>query len=111
MISDFQYNPGQLRLICIIGERVGCTFFVTKSPQVAQNCESTLERLQRSEISNPPAYGAKLASEVLNNGSLRAMWYDDLVMMSSRVAFMRESLHNLLVESGMLERSLFTHPR
>jgi aspartate/tyrosine/aromatic aminotransferase len=83
-----------------IGERVGCTFVVTKSKDIAKNCESMLERLQRSEVSNPPAYGAKIASHILNDSNLREMWYDDLVTMSSRIKSMRGGLYNLLIKNG-----------
>ncbi|OAG41879.1 hypothetical protein AYO21_03882 [Fonsecaea monophora] len=84
----------------LYGERVGATLVVTKSPEVAQNCDSVLERLQRSEISNPPAYGAKIATEVLRDPLLRKMWFDDLRTMSDRIAAMRSALYNLLVENG-----------
>lgn len=83
------------------GERVGCIFFVTESEEIAKNCESVLERLQRSEISNPPSYGAKVATHILNEKYAREMWYGDLVTMSSRIRSMRKALHDSLVQNGM----------
>jgi len=68
---------------------------------VAVNCESVMERLQRSEVSNPPAFGAKVASMILNDDKLTKMWYADLVTMCSRIRRMREALYNLLVQNGM----------
>jgi len=83
-----------------VGERVGCTFLVTKTAEIAENCESVMERLQRSEVSNPPAFGAKIASLILNDDKLTEMWYADLRTMCSRVRQMREALYRLLVENG-----------
>ncbi|KIW29288.1 uncharacterized protein PV07_05113 [Cladophialophora immunda] len=74
------------------GERVGATLFVTSTEEVAHKCESMLERLQRSEISNPPAYGAKIAAEILGDSLLRNMWFEDFKTMSDRIAAMRTSL-------------------
>jgi len=79
---------------------VGCTFLVTKTAEIAENCESVMERLQRSEVSNPPAFGAKIASLILNDDKLTEMWYADLRTMCSRVRQMREALYRLLVENG-----------
>ena len=82
------------------GERVEATIFVIKSENTANNCESVLERLQRSETSNPPAYGAKIATQILTDPSLRKVWFEDLETMSSRIAIMRETLYSLLVRNG-----------
>lgn len=59
-----------------------------------------LEMLQRSEVSNPPAFGAKIASEVLNTNELRQMWYLDMVTMSERIRSMRTALYEKLVSLG-----------
>ena len=59
-----------------------------------------LEMLQRSEVSNPPAYGAKIASTILADTTLRKAWYDDLITMSDRIRHMRSELHGSLVSSG-----------
>lgn len=59
-----------------------------------------LEQVQRSEISNPPAYGAKIASKILNDPNLYAMWQQDLVTMSSRIRQMRHALFDHLQAYG-----------
>ncbi|KAK5023282.1 Aspartate aminotransferase, cytoplasmic [Exophiala sideris] len=84
----------------LYGERVGCTMFVTKSEEIALNVESVMEKVQRSEISNPPAFGAKIAAEILSDPRLRKLWYADLQTMSSRIAKMRANLYASLVEYG-----------
>lgn len=59
-----------------------------------------LEMLQRSEVSNPPAFGAKIASQVLGTPELRQMWYDDMVTMSGRIRSMRRALYEHLLSFG-----------
>ncbi|KAF2877425.1 aspartate aminotransferase [Massariosphaeria phaeospora] len=88
----------------LYGERAGCFHFVT-SP--AFDAESTVTRvasqlaiLQRSEISNPPAYGARIASTVLNDTELFAEWEDNLRTMSGRIIDMRKALRGKLEELG-----------
>uniref|UniRef100_L2GDL5 aspartate transaminase n=1 Tax=Colletotrichum fructicola (strain Nara gc5) TaxID=1213859 RepID=L2GDL5_COLFN len=56
--------------------------------------------LQRSEISNPPLYGARVASTVLNDPALFAEWEDNLRTMSGRIIEMRKVLRAKLEELG-----------
>ncbi|KAI9925476.1 hypothetical protein ASPWEDRAFT_52135 [Aspergillus wentii DTO 134E9] len=84
----------------LYGERVGCVFIITKTDDTARNTQSVLEMLQRSEVSNPPAYGAKIAATILDDDKLRQMWYDDLITMSSRIRSMRQELYNYLIQFG-----------
>jgi aspartate aminotransferase len=84
------------------GERVGCLIVVSKNQSVATNTQSMLEMLQRSEVSNPPAFGAKIASTVLGDDELRQAWYADLITMSGRIRSMRERLYELLISYGEL---------
>lgn len=89
--ASFAKNMG------LYGERVGCSVFVLQDSRTARNVESSLERLQRSEVSNPPAFGAKLAARILTNNKLRRMWQEDLMTMCSRIRQMRTDLHDLLI--------------
>lgn len=86
----------------LYGERAGCFHFVT-SP--GSDAESTIARiasqfaiLQRSEISNPPAYGARIAALVLNDEKLFAEWEANLRTMSGRIIEMRKQLRQKLEE-------------
>ncbi|KAH7062853.1 aspartate aminotransferase [Paraphoma chrysanthemicola] len=88
----------------LYGERAGCFHFVT-SP--SSDAEETIKRiasqlaiLQRSEISNPPAYGARIASTVLNDPKLFAEWEANLKEMSGRIKEMRTALRSKLEEMG-----------
>ncbi|KAI4762110.1 aromatic-amino-acid aminotransferase [Aureobasidium sp. EXF-3400] len=84
----------------LYGERVGCVVIVSDSPAVAVKTQSTLEMIQRSEVSNPPAFGAKIASAILGSEDLRRAWYDDLNTMSGRIRKMRTQLFDELVNCG-----------
>ncbi|KAJ4291617.1 Aspartate aminotransferase, cytoplasmic [Kalmusia sp. IMI 367209] len=88
----------------LYGERAGCFHFVTAPSADAQSTvgriASQLAILQRSEISNPPAYGARIASLVLNTPELFARWEEDLRTMSGRIIEMRKALRSKLEELG-----------
>ncbi|KAF2835999.1 putative aspartate protein [Patellaria atrata CBS 101060] len=88
----------------LYGERAGCFHFVTSpgsdATDTVTRVASQLAILQRSEISNPPIYGAKIASTVLNDDALFAEWEDNLRTMSGRIIDMRKSLRTKLEELG-----------
>ncbi|CAH2355622.1 aspartate aminotransferase, cytoplasmic [[Candida] railenensis] len=81
------------------GERVGAIHVIVKekNPTLNRAIRSQLNKLIRSEISNPPAYGAKVVAEILTDKTLRAQWEEDLTTMSSRIIKMRKSLRELLI--------------
>lgn len=86
----------------LYGERAGCFHFVTSPGSDAQNTikriASQLAILQRSEISNPPAYGARIASTILNDEKLFKEWEENLKTMSGRIKEMRTALRSKLEE-------------
>ncbi|KAI9880559.1 MAG: Aspartate aminotransferase, cytoplasmic [Pleopsidium flavum] len=88
----------------LYGERAGCFHFVTgPGPDAVDTIgriSSQLAILQRSEISNPPAYGARIAALVLNDNKLFAEWEANLRTMSGRIKDMRSALRHKLEETG-----------
>ena len=88
----------------LYGERAGCFHFVTspgsQASETATRVGSQLAILQRSEISNPPAYGARIASLALNDDKLFAQWEEDLRTMSGRIIEMRKALRSKLESMG-----------
>jgi len=88
----------------LYGERAGCFHFVAApSPNAVDEVSrvgSQLAILQRSEISNPPAYGARIASLILNDDKLFSRWEEDLRTMSGRIQDMRKALRAQLEEKG-----------
>ncbi|KAL2815306.1 pyridoxal phosphate-dependent transferase [Aspergillus granulosus] len=77
----------------LYGERVGAVILATRDEKSATNTQSVLESLQRSVISNPPAYGARIAETVLSDERLRGIWFEDLKTMSGRIQEMRKVLY------------------
>jgi len=88
----------------LYGERAGCFHFVTapaaEAASTTTRVASQLAILQRSEISNPPAYGARIASLVLNDPKLFAQWEEDLRTMSGRIIEMRKAVRSKLEQLG-----------
>ncbi|KAJ5113264.1 hypothetical protein N7456_001798 [Penicillium angulare] len=88
----------------LYGERTGAFHFVSAGGADASaanaNVASQLAILQRSEISNPPAYGARIAAKVLNDPQLFKEWEDDLRTMSGRILEMRSGLRERLEKRG-----------
>ncbi|OZJ05841.1 hypothetical protein BZG36_00900 [Bifiguratus adelaidae] len=84
----------------LYGERAGCLTAVTSTPDAANRVFSQFEKLQRSEISNPPAYGARVVNLVLNDPTLSKQWQDDLTEMSGRIIAMRKALYSALKKLG-----------
>ncbi|KAI1815333.1 PLP-dependent transferase [Poronia punctata] len=88
----------------IYGERAGCFHFVASpapdASATATRIASQLAILQRSEISNPPLYGARIVSTVLNDGTLFAEWEENLRTMSGRIIDMRKALRSKLEALG-----------
>jgi aspartate aminotransferase, cytoplasmic len=87
----------------LYGERAGCFHFVAPrdgGSETVSRIASQLAILQRSEISNPPIYGARVASTVLNDPALFAEWEDNLKTMSGRIIAMREALRGKLEALG-----------
>lgn len=83
------------------GERVGAVHLVLpeQDAKLAAAIKSQFAKIIRSEISNPPAYGAKIVATILNDSSLRSQWEDDLKTMSSRIIKMRNKLKDTMVNT------------
>ncbi|KAI9731625.1 MAG: Aspartate aminotransferase, cytoplasmic [Claussenomyces sp. TS43310] len=88
----------------LYGERAGCFHFVAAPAPDAEattsRVASQLTLLQRSEISNPPAYGARIAARILNDPDLFAEWEANLREMSGRIRTMRTALRAKLEDLG-----------
>ena len=96
----------------LYGERAGCLHYVAPPQKDADGysaqavadtvsrVKSQLAVLQRSEISNPPIYGARVASTVLNDPALFSEWEENLRTMSGRIIGMRTALREKLEALG-----------
>ncbi|KAK9348350.1 pyridoxal phosphate-dependent transferase [Lipomyces starkeyi] len=84
----------------LYGERAGALHVISATKEISTAVKSQLAVLQRSEISNPPAYGARIVAKVLNDPALFEEWTNDLKRMSGRIQEMRKALYDKLVELG-----------
>lgn len=90
--QSFAKNAG------LYGERIGALHVIASSPEVANRIRSQLSVLIRSEISNPPAHGARLVALILNIPELFEQWKEDIKIMAGRIIEMRKELYRLLTE-------------
>lgn len=60
--------------------------------------QSRLTLLVRYMYSNPPAFGGRIVSKILNDNELRQEWMDCIQIMSSRIIRMRKILLDHLVD-------------
>lgn len=88
--QSFAKNAG------LYGERIGCLTVVAKDHDEASRIQSQISVLQRSEISNPPAYGARIVSKILNEPHHFEQWKKDVSTMADRIIDMRQKLRELL---------------
>ncbi|KDN44729.1 putative aspartate aminotransferase, cytoplasmic [Tilletiaria anomala UBC 951] len=88
--QSFAKNAG------LYGERIGALHVV--SPTKEQNAAvfSQLSVIQRGEISNPPAFGARLVTMLLTDERLWKQWQEDVKTMSYRIIDMRKALYAAL---------------
>lgn len=82
----------------LYGERIGLVSFVTRPPTTARTMNSILENVQRATVSNPPAYGARIAATVLSTPAIAEQWAKDLITMSGRIKSMRQRLYDELIK-------------
>jgi len=90
--QSFAKNAG------LYGERIGALHVVAPTKEAAERVRSQLSAMQRSEISNPPTYGARIVSLILNDAGLFEEWKRDVQTMAGRIIEMRKELHRLLTE-------------
>ncbi|KZV88318.1 PLP-dependent transferase [Exidia glandulosa HHB12029] len=88
--QSFAKNAG------LYGERVGALHLVAEDTEAAERIRSQMSVLQRSEISNPPAHGARLMALIMNTPELMDEWKRDIKTMAHRIIDMREELYKLL---------------
>lgn len=84
----------------LYSERAGNLTIVARSVEVKNRIESQIAKAQRAVISNPPAYGSRIVSVVLNNETLYGEWEQNLSTMANRIIGMRKVLYEELVKLG-----------
>lgn len=81
----------------LYNERIGNLTIVQKDAKTTKAIASRITLLVRFMYSNPPAFGSRIVSKVLNTPDLRAEWMESIHIMSSRIIRMRKALFEELV--------------
>ena len=84
----------------LYGERIGCLSVLTQNENEKIAVQTNLERIARSEYSNPPKFGAMIVNIVLSDEKLKKEWLEELHMMGTRIKEMRIALKKKLEEIG-----------
>jgi len=95
LCSSFSKNFGLYR------ERVGALSMVCPTDAVAKTVQSQINRVIRSNYSNPPAHGAAIVNCILRDELLRATWEEEVATMRSRINGMRQALVDALAAQGV----------
>lgn len=89
--------------LSLYGERVGALSLVCADADEAARVLSQVKIVIRTNYSNPPTHGAKLAAGVLTDPELRATWVDELGGMRDRIKAMRLRLVGGLEAAGVAD--------
>jgi len=84
----------------LYGERVGALHIVGNSTKQKNELDSQLKIVIRPMYSNPPIYGARIVSTVLNDKELSALWYKEVKGMADRIIACRNDLVKELKKVG-----------
>lgn len=95
VVSSFSKNFGLYR------ERVGALTVVCRDGTHANAVQSQLNRVIRSNYSNPPSHGAEIVETILQDGQLRSTWETELTAMRGRINGTRQRLVEVLAEKGV----------
>lgn len=84
----------------LYGERAGAFSVICSTKEEAAAVLSQLKIIIRPMYSNPPVTGARIATEVLTNPTIRSQWLKDVKGMADRIISMRHFLRSGLAKEG-----------
>jgi aromatic-amino-acid transaminase len=84
----------------LYSHRVGALHVVTSGSDEKARVLSQLKQIVRAVYSNPPAYGARLVTEILLDPKLRTSWEAELTGMRERISAMRTQLVKEMLARG-----------
>ncbi|XP_063301599.1 aspartate aminotransferase, cytoplasmic-like [Pelobates fuscus] len=87
----------------LYGERVGSLLAVLRSNEVLISVRSQLERILHVKALEPPAFGSRLVSTVLNNASYCTQWKESLKLAVRRLMLIRAKMNERLKVLGSWE--------
>ncbi|MGF1875100.1 aspartate/tyrosine/aromatic aminotransferase [Photobacterium frigidiphilum] len=93
--SSFSKNFG------LYNERVGAFTLVGKNAEQAATAFSQVKSIARVIYSNPPAHGAAIVTQILNDEALRNEWEQEVADMRDRIQEMRTLFVQTLKDCGV----------
>lgn len=93
--SSFSKNFG------LYNERVGAFTLVGKNAEQAATAFSQVKSIARVIYSNPPAHGAAIVTQILNDEALRSEWEQEVADMRDRIQEMRTLFVQTLKDCGV----------
>jgi aromatic-amino-acid transaminase len=93
--SSFSKNFG------LYNERVGAFTLIGKNAEQAATAFSQVKSIARVIYSNPPAHGAAIVTQILNDEALRSEWEQEVADMRDRIQEMRTLFVQTLKDCGV----------
>lgn len=81
-------------------DRTGMVLALTADTQRRGMVEKQWMQLATRHYFTPPAHGASLVRQILNDGELRKLWQAELEMISARLREVRQNIFNTLSEAA-----------
>ena len=93
--------------LSLYGQRVGTLHVLLKEQTTGEDLVTVAQDIIRTNYSNPPRYGADLASYIMQNPDLKQLWVEEMQEMRSHIQSMRISLFEAFQSLGWEETFLF----
>lgn len=96
--AGFEYIVCQsfAKIMGLYGERVGGMHVVCKDAEYAKAVLSQIKLSIRSNYSNPPKHGARIATMLMNDPTYRKVWLDELTKVADDIIDRRVQFRKLL---------------
>lgn len=93
----------------LYSERVGSIFVCGADNGETQQAHNVLKGLVRTSYSNPPSFGSKIITKILETPELKCMWEHELLGINQRYVKMRHKLRTVLEEKLHIDFSSITN--
>jgi len=97
---EFMCSQSFAKSLGLYGTRTGAFHVVSHSTENVKAVAAQLKRIVRAMYSNPPNFGARIVSTVINTPEIYEMWKADMKTMSDRLLLCRQMLFDELTKLG-----------
>jgi aspartate aminotransferase, cytoplasmic len=85
----------------LYGQRAGCLHVLSQDSDTSERVLSQLKGISRTLVSNCPAHGARIVSQILNDPKLKELWVSECQGMCNRLNLVRTTLHSALLQNNI----------